>query len=142
MAQYRTTIESSKSVEEAFDYMADFSNAKEWDPGVVAGESLDASVAEGSRFRLVSRFLGRELPLEYRIVAFDRPHRVVFEATESWGRSVDEVRVTSVAGRTEVSYEADLRLKGAAVVADPLLALAFRRIGDRAAEGLRRALAT
>ena len=35
------------------------------------------------------------------------------------------------------SYDADLRLKGVLRLADPLLGLAFGRIGDRAAEGLR-----
>ncbi len=39
-----------------------------------------------------------------------------------------------------VTYEADLSLKGVLRIGDPLLGLAFRRIGDRAAAGLRTAL--
>jgi hypothetical protein len=144
MARYATTVESRKSPEEAFDYLADFANAREWDPGVVEGENLGGQpVGPGSRFRLVARFLGRSIPLEYRIIAFERPHRVVLEADEAAIRSTDEIRVTAADGGIRVTYDADLRLKGwAGKVVDPFLGLAFRRIGDRAAAGLRKALTT
>lgn len=142
MARYRTTVASTLTPEDAFDYLAEFSRAAEWDPGVVEGESLDGSpVRAGSRFRLVSRVAGRSLPLEYRVMALDRPHRVVLEADERALRSTDEIRLAAVDGRTEVTYDADLRLKGPlGRFLDPLLTLAFRRVGDRAAVGLRRAL--
>ena len=74
MARYRTTIQSKKSAEEAFEYVADFANAREWDPGVVEGENLTGQpLGPDSRFRLVARFLGRRVPLEYRISAFEPP---------------------------------------------------------------------
>ena len=142
MARYHTTVGSTRTPEDAFDYLAEFSHAADWDPGVDRGESLDGPpVRNGSRFRLVSRVAGRPVPLEYRVVALDRPHRVVVEADQRVLRSTDEIRFAAVDGRTEVTYDADLRLKGPlGRVLDPLLAVAFRRIGDRAAAGLRRAL--
>ena len=142
MARYRTTVGSSRTAEDAFDYLAEFSHAAEWDPGVVEGESLDGPpVRTGSRFRLLSRVAGRSVPLEYRVVALERPHRVVLQADQRALRSTDEIRFAAVDGRTEVTYEADLRLKGRlGRILDPLLTVAFRRIGDRAAAGLRRAL--
>ena len=74
MARYRATIQSKKSPEEAFEYLADFANAREWDPGVVEGENLTGQpLGPGSRFGLVSRFLGRRVPLEYRVIAFEPP---------------------------------------------------------------------
>jgi hypothetical protein len=91
----------------------------------------------------VSRFLGRPVALEYRITDYDRPTRVVLAADEASIRSTDEILVTPTDGGSRVTYEADLRLKvpfGSWM--DPLLALAFRRIGDRAAAGLRKALGT
>jgi carbon monoxide dehydrogenase subunit G len=142
MARYRTTIQSKKSPEEAFEYLADFANAREWDPGVVEGESLTGQpIGPDSRFRLVSRFLGRRVPLEYRIVAYEPPRRVVFQADQAAVRSTDEIRLVPVGAGTSVTYDADLRLKGAlGRLMDPLLGLAFRRIGDRAAVGLGKAL--
>ncbi len=144
MARYRTTIESNKSPDEAFEYLADFANAKEWDPGVVEGENLTGGPpGPGSRFRLVATFLGRRVPLEYQITAFDRAQRVVFQADEAMVRSIDEIRLARSGHRTSVTYEADLRLKGPlGRLLDPFLGLAFRRIGDRAAAGLQTALNT
>ena len=141
MARYRTTIQSKKSPEEAFDYLADFANAREWDPGVVEGENLTGQpLGQGSRFRLVSRFAGRRVPLEYQITAFDRPRRVVFQADQAAVRSTDEIRFDAVDDGTSVTYEADLRLEGPAGQADgpvPRSGLpAHRRPGRRrAAQG-------
>jgi carbon monoxide dehydrogenase subunit G len=142
MAHYRTTIQSKKSQEVTFEYLTDFANAREWDPGVVEGENLTGQpIGPGSRFRLVSRFLGRRIPLEYRIVAFEPPGRVVFQADQAAVWSTDEIRFVPDGGGTSVTYDADLRLKGAlGRLIDPLLGLAFRRIGNRAAAGLGKAL--
>lgn len=144
MARYRTTVESTKTPEEAFDYLAEFSNARDWDPGIVEATNLTGHpVGPGSRFRLVSRFLGRRVPLEYRITEFDRPTRVVLSADERSVRSTDEIRFAAADGGSRVTYEADLRLKSPlGALMDPVLALVFRRIGARAAGGLRKALDT
>lgn len=42
MASDDATIETKRSSEETFDYVATFSNAAEWDSGVAAGEALDS----------------------------------------------------------------------------------------------------
>ena len=36
MATYRTQIDAPRRQDEVFEYLATFSNAREWDPGVVA----------------------------------------------------------------------------------------------------------
>ncbi len=142
MARYRTTIDSKLSPEEAFEYLSDFANAKEWDPGVVEGEALTGgSPGPGSRFRLVAKFLGRQVPLEYKIIAFDPAQRVVFHSDEAMVRSTDEIRFARSGAGTSVTYEADLRVKGPlGGLFDPLLGLVFRRIGNRASAGLHKAL--
>ncbi len=59
MARYHTAVESRRPVTETFGYLATFSNAADWDPGVLAGQQLDPGPAgAGSRFRLVVPFLG------------------------------------------------------------------------------------
>jgi hypothetical protein len=37
MARYHATVESRSPAAEPFGYLATFSNAAEWDPGVLAG---------------------------------------------------------------------------------------------------------
>jgi hypothetical protein len=108
---------------------------------VEAANLTGGPVGVGSGFRLVSRFLGRRMPLEYRITEFDRPTRVVLTADEASIRSTDEIRFVATDGGSRATYEAVLELKTPlGPLLDPLLAIAFRRIGARAAAGLREAL--
>ena len=81
MARYLTRIESALPQAEAFAYMADFANARLWDPSVSEARRVgEAPIGIGSAFDLVARFGGRDVPLRYEIVEYDSPRRVVLEA--------------------------------------------------------------
>ena len=54
MSRYRGTVVSQRSAEDTFDYLADFSNAAEWDPGVADAERLDVR-ARRPRLHLPAR---------------------------------------------------------------------------------------
>ncbi len=138
MASYRTTLRSPLEPSAAFAYLSRFDRAAEWDPGVAHGEMLTSEpVRVGSRFRLGARFFGRTLPLEYEIIEFEPASRVVLLAETATFRSYDTITFTADGSGTLVGYDAVLETKGIARIAEPLLAVAFRRIGDRAAAGLR-----
>ena len=126
-----------------FDYLADFSSVAEWDPGVKEAYPVNpGGVRRGAQFKVISRFLGRDVPLTYRTVELDRPHRVVLQAISDTVVSTDTISFRPLPdGGTLVTYDADLRLKGALRLADLPMRLIFRRIGDRARDGLEEALA-
>jgi len=135
---YRTLVQTPGDPAETFAYLSRFDRAEDWDPGVTEGAMVtDAPVGLGSRFRLVARFLGRSLPLEYEIIEFLPSERVVLRADTGLLRSTDTITVGPEGSGALVLYEAVLEAKGWARIADPFLAVAFRRIGDRAAAGLR-----
>jgi len=141
MARYTATIATPRGIDEVFEYLSDFSRTLEWDPGVVEAQRLDdGPIGQGSEFRIVSEFLGRRTSLLYRIVEFDPPRMVSFRGVNSTVVSLDRLTFENFGGGTLVSYDAELTLKGPFRVADPLLALAFSRLGDRALNGLRDAL--
>ena len=139
MARYQTSFSSPTSAEAAFDYLSRFSTTAEWDPGVVEASDLTPDpVGVGSAFEVISSFLGRRVPLRYEIVEYDAPHRVVLQAENASVRSTDTITCEPGAdGSTVVSYDALLEPRGPARVMAPLFTLVFRRIGDRAARGLR-----
>ena len=143
MARYRATVTTDWSPQQTFDYMANFANSAEWDPGVVSAEELtDNPLRVGARFDLVAAFLGREIDLTYETVELEAPRRVVLRAESGTVVSLDEMTFEPTASDgTVLTYDADLRLKGALRVADPVLRLAFRRIGDRARDGIAARLA-
>ncbi len=141
MARYHATAESRSPATETFGYLATFSNAAKWDPGVLAGEQLDAGpVGEGSRFRLVVPFLGARMPLIYEVISFVPNREVVLHAANALLQSTDRIVVTGTADGSAVSYDAEVRLQGPLRVLDPLLRPGFRVVAQRAAAGLAGAL--
>jgi polyketide cyclase/dehydrase/lipid transport protein len=143
MPRYVTVINSTWKVEDAFAFMSDFSNAMRWDPGVLAARRLDTGeVREGSSFDLTVAFAGRKMTLRYTVQSLKVPQQVVFVASTKWLESVDTLTFTPRGDTCRMAYDAKLRLKGVALVANPLLAVGFRRVGDRARDSLRSVLTT
>lgn len=142
MAHYRTTIDSVRSVEDTFDYMARFSNARFWDPTVVdASLTSPEPVGQGSTFSLSIHSMGRTSEWRYKVIEFTPSSKVVLRAKRGSLVSLDTVTVRArPGGGAEVTYDADLRLSGLARFADPLLNMAFQRLGARAKAGLAREL--
>lgn len=139
MASYRTTVVSPRAIDDVFAYLSDFTNTAEWDPGIVESEHLsDGDVGPGSRFRVVSSTAGRQLTLIYEVTEWEPPTRFVLVGESDNLRSVDTLTFEAVdGGGTRVTYHADLALRGAARLADPMLHVMFQVIGRRAADGLR-----
>lgn len=140
---YRKTIEVSCPPQDAFAFVSDFSRVAEWDPGVVSSRSLGngAALEVGSRFELVTLFRGNRQRFEYVVTAIDEGRRRISLLGEGEkARSRDEISVDPVAGKTQISYEAEIRLRGILRTAEPFLGGAFRRMGDAALDGLRRRL--
>lgn len=137
MAHFITTIKTSLSPEEAFDYMADLRNFPEWDPSLSSAEMLgEGDVKKGSSFDLVAN--GTEL--RYVLVEFDRPRRVVAEANSPRLRSYDVIEIHPVDGGSTVTYDATVEFTGAFKLFNPFLALLFGRITTKADEGMQRTL--
>ncbi|HET7726445.1 MAG TPA: SRPBCC family protein [Candidatus Limnocylindrales bacterium] len=142
MTRLHERVETTLPLDETFDYIADFANARHWDPGVAGARRLDEGpLAVGSRYELDVRMGGRVAPMAYRISAFERPHRVVLAGTGSGVDAVDDIRFEATPDGTVVDYTADIRLRGLRRLVQPFLGSAFRRIGREAANGMRRALA-
>ncbi|MGE5132237.1 MAG: SRPBCC family protein [Gemmatimonadota bacterium] len=141
MAHHHATVESRSPAAETLGYLATFSNAAEWDPGVLAGEQLDAGpVGAGSRFRLKVPFLGVRMSLTYEVIGFVPDREVLLHAANALLRSTDRIVVAGAADGSTVSYDAEVRLRGPLRVLDPLLRPGFRVVAERAVAGLADAL--
>lgn len=142
MTRLDEQIESVLPLETTFDFVADFSNAERWDPGVARSIRLDEGpIRSGSRFALDVRMGQRIAPMTYRVAVLDRPHRVVLVGTGSGVDAVDEIVFEPVGSGTRIRYTADIRLRGLLRLAQPFLSGVFARIGRDAAAGMRRKLA-
>ena len=141
MSRYTTLITSSWPVDRAFDYMSDFANAAQWDPGVLEARRHDTGpLGVGSQFELVVSFAGRTRTMSYRMEEYEVNRRVVFSSVTRSLRSVDTLSFEPRGEGCVMTYDAELSFSGAAGLANPLLALIFRRVGDRARDSLRHML--
>jgi carbon monoxide dehydrogenase subunit G len=137
MARYVTKVRTQRSQEAAFEYMADLRNFADWDPGVkrvvqVVGDGAGA----GSEYDVTVT----GTTMRYRTEEFHPNTQLVARSKTRLLSATDTITVRGDGGASVVTYDAELTLNGVLRVGDPLLGLLFKRIGDRAAAGLRRAL--
>ena len=141
MTTLHEQVETTLPIDDVFEYVADFANSQEWDPGVATAERLDEGrVGLGSRFRLGVRLGPRVGTMDYRISVFERPTRVVLVGSGSGVSAIDEIRLEQLAAGTLLDYTADIRLGGILRLAEPFLGNAFAAIGRNAADGMQRTL--
>ncbi len=135
------TVTVDRPVDQVFRYLSDFTTTSEWDPGTVRTTREDGDGGVGTRYRNVSRFLGRRTELTY-IVEELVPNRRVRLRGENKAIVAHDVMtlMSTPSDGTTVSYRAEFELKGPAKLAAPLLLPAFRKLGDEAETGLRTAL--
>lgn len=137
MANYETTVHADLPAERAFALMADFSNAEHWDPATLESRQLnDVPVGLGARFELKMKIFGRENEIEYEIMEFDSPRRVVLRGENSGSVSIDTITVEPDGDGSAVTYRADVTMKGGFKVIGPLFGPVFKKMGDEARDAM------
>jgi len=134
------TVETASPIDRVFDYLSDFTNTEEWDPGTLRTKRVDTGpIAVGTRFHNVSQFRGRETELEYRLTRLEPVRRLTFVGENK--TVTDDMRLTSTATGTAIRYQARFAFKGVAKLASPFLRSSFEKLADETADQLRGALA-
>mgnify|MGYP006164418009 CR=1 FL=1 len=137
MVKYIATIESHQPQGAVFDYLSDFSSARDWDPNIESAARIDSGpIREGSQFKLVSNFLGRHVELVYEITQIEAPTMFVVRADGGGFYSEDTILVEAQAGGCTVQYQAVLGFRGFGRLFSPLWQIIFNRIGGKAKTGL------
>ena len=137
MGRYIETIEAKMPIERAFDYVLDFTNVPDWDPGVdssrqIAGEGPGL----GARYEVVAPFGGRSVTLVYEVTEVIPNQRIVIEGSSERSWAKDVITFSQDQTTTWIVYEANLGLNGAMKVAEFFLNGRFAKLVKKAAEGL------
>ncbi len=135
------TVVTSWDSDSVFDYLLDFEHAEEWDSGTVSCERLQGDGGVGTRYRNVSRFLGRENTHDYEVDKVVPGRQFVITGANKTVESEDTVIVTpTIQGGTEVEYRARMTFKGPAAWISPFLKPFLKRLADDTEEQLRATL--
>ena len=135
------TVETPAAPAAVFAYLSDFTTTTEWDPGTVSTTRVSGAGDVGTEYRNVSRFLGRETELTYRVTEHTPDRRFALRGENKTVVAHDTMEIEPHGTGSRVTYTADFAFSGVAKVVAPLLAPALKKLGNEAEEGLRKALA-
>jgi len=121
MPEYTGTVETPKSVEEAFRYMEDFTHTPEWDSNCETAEkTTPGEIGPGTEFRLVFKLgAGQTLDLRYKVTEHSPPHKMVIEGGNDSLKSTDTVEVRPSGAGAQVTYTTEVELTGAMKLLNP-----------------------
>ena len=137
MATVHGQVRTSRSPEEVWRMLADFSHAATWDPGVSrATRHASGPPTEGDTYTVWIRMGWIALPMSYRTLVLQPHERILFEGVGGTIRALDDLRVTADAGITTVTWRADITLRGPLGLFDRLLQPVIGQVADDAMEGL------
>lgn len=122
MPSVSRTFTTTATPDAAFRYLADFTNAEEWDPGTQTCERTSGDGGVGTTYRNVSKFLGRESEITYSTAELAPPTRVHLRGTNEAFEGHDLFVIRAVGRGSEITYRADMSFSGAAKLASPLVA--------------------
>ena len=135
------TVTVDRPVAAVYAYLKDFTTTTEWDPGTVRTTRDYGDGGVGTRYHNVSKFLGRQTELTYVVTELKDDKLIRLRGENKTVVAHDTMSLVATTSGTELTYRAEFEFTGLARLLSPLLAPAFRRLGDEAADGLRSALA-
>jgi carbon monoxide dehydrogenase subunit G len=136
------TFTVPRPAEDVFDYLGDFTNTNEWDPGTVETRRTAGTGGLGTTYDNTSEFMGRRVELTYETVSFERPHHVEFRGRNGSTITKDSMTFRQADGGTQVHYRADFDFgRVGNVVAPLLLRRKLDKLADETVAQIQRALA-
>ncbi len=124
------------------DYLKDFSNAEEWDPGTESCSRNDSGpITVGSTWHNVSKIAGVSTELTYTLEKLTDDTVVMVGRNETATSTDTMTAVPHPSGSgTQLTYEAVIEMSGAAKLASPAVKLIFEKIGSEVEDDLTAAL--
>ncbi|WP_428341769.1 SRPBCC family protein [Mycobacterium sp.] len=110
------------------EYLKHFENTEEWDPGTqTCTRTSDGQVGEGSTWHNVSKIFGVTAELTYTLEQLTAS-RLVFVGDNKSSTSRDTITVDAAGSGSVLTYRADLTMKGAAKLLNPVMKLVFEKL--------------
>lgn len=141
MQAIERTISVSTPLSRVWDYLSDFTNTESWDPPTRSTTRISGDGGVGTVYRNVSRILGRDVTIDYTVVQYEPERLLQLRGSTSSMKMLDTVTFEGGAAGTTVTYRAEFEPEGVLKVAEPLMPLGLKRLGDRTAAQLEKKLA-
>jgi carbon monoxide dehydrogenase subunit G len=112
------------------DYLKDFGNAEEWDPGTQRCTRIDdGPVDQGASWHNVSKIFGVTAELTYTLDELS-DRTLVFVGKNKSSTSVDTITVDAAGAGSVLTYRADLEMNGPAKLLNPVMKIVFEKLAN------------
>ena len=114
MPHAENTVTIERPIGDVFAYLADGTNNPRWRAGVLSIERTSAGEGADATYRQVlSGPGGRKIAGDYRVTAYEPPHRLEFAVTAGPARPTGRFQLAEAGpDRTTVTFSLDLRPSG------------------------------
>ncbi|MEV6639103.1 SRPBCC family protein [Amycolatopsis sp. NPDC051371] len=138
MVEVTRTFTVATGPGDVLEYLKDFGNATEWDPGTQSCDRLGTGPVEvGARWHNVSKIAGVETELTYELTRLE-PGRVVFNGSNDTATTTDDISFTAAGEGSTLTYHATIEFHGAAKLGAPIAKAVFEKIGNDTEDSLTR----
>ena len=123
MIDVTTSVEIARPVQEVFGFVADQTNAPQWQTGLHEVRRLtDGPIGVGTEHEFVRTFAGRRVASRNRFVAFEPGRYVRFEIPSGWitGTASYRTEVSQSAG-TVLTSRMEFRVRAPLSLLEPVL---------------------
>lgn len=129
-ARAETTIE--RPAEEVFAFVADPANDPQWCPNVRSVQQASGDgPGEGARYEVVHTPTGKPVQLSYEILELEPPRHLLMRQEDDMGTFLTTYELEPAGeGRTRIVQRSEMRFKGLARIAAPVISLLVRK-GNR-----------
>ena len=132
MIDLETSVEISLPVAEVFAFVADQTNAPQWQNGLHEVRRLtEGPVGVGSQHEFIRRFAGREIASRNRFVAFEEGRYVRFEIPDGWLTGEASYLTEPSPVGTVLTSQMRFHAHGVAALLEPLLSRVLARDSRR-----------
>jgi|SRR5215218_215608 carbon monoxide dehydrogenase subunit G len=130
------TFSVSPPPQQVIDYLKDFANAVEWDPGTQRCTRIDSgAIVEGASWHNVSKIFGVTAELTYTLDVLNANNIVLIGKNKS-STSVEDIYIDAVNTGSVITYRNDLEMHGPLKLLNPVLKLAFEKLATETEQQL------
>ena len=140
MPSVERTVTTDQPLSKVWEYLSDFRNTEEWDPPTVTTTRTSGEGGVGTTYHNVSKLLGSEQEVDYRVTIFDVEKTFQLEGDAGSIKLLDTITFESTGTGTSVTYHAEFNPEGVAKLAEPLMPVALKLLADKVASSMQEKL--
>ncbi len=140
MPSVERTVTVDQPPEKVWAYLSDFRSTEDWDPPTVRTERTSGDGGVGTTYHNVSKLLGSEQEVEYRVTEFVEGSRLQLAGDAGSIQLLDTITVEPSGTGTAVTYHAEFTPQGATKLATPVMPAALKVLADQVAASLEKTL--